>query len=205
MEDTKKQQVPPVEVVPNEEKAKELIVLLSEMSEGDEYFGATKLNKLLFFTDFLAYIQQGKSVSGFKYEAQPEGPMLKNFYAIRDQLQISQDIAVAKRNFMGYPQHKTLALRPPDVSKFSAEEMRIISHVVTEYQHMSASQISALSHEFLGWQAIDIGEEIPYEIALVSTEDLTEEEWEFPEKFTLDFGKLGIKEADIVAHDSQNV
>jgi uncharacterized phage-associated protein len=202
MDDLKKQKKTVTEIVPSEEKVKELIVLLSEMSEGDEYFGATKLNKLLFFTDFLAYIQYGKPISGFTYEAQPEGPMLTNFYAIRDELQKNQDIAVARLNFMGYPQHKTLALRPPDVSKFSAEEMRIISHIVSEYQFMSASQISALSHEFLGWQAVDIGEVIPYEIALVSTSDLTEDEWAFPENVTLDFEKLGLKQADIITHDT---
>ena len=78
------------EMVPNEEKVKELILLLSEMSEGDEYFGATKLNKLLFFADFLSYILHGKPISGYVYQARPEGPMLKDFYQIRDEMKQSR-------------------------------------------------------------------------------------------------------------------
>ena len=190
------------EMVPNEEKVKELILLLSEMSEVDEYFGATKLNKLLFFADFLSYILHGKPISGYVYQARPEGPMLKDFYQIRDEMISNQDVAIAFRNFGGYPQHKTLALRNANVSQFSAEEMNIISHVISGFRGMSASQISALSHEFLGWQAVDIGEEIPYEIALVSTADLTEEEWKFPENLEIDLSKIGINQANIVVHDA---
>jgi len=205
MDDTKKRAVALPKIAPDEDKVKELIVLLSEMSEGDEYFGATKLNKLLFFTDFLAYIQYGKPVSGFMYKAMPEGPMLTDFYKLRDELAESLDISVASRNFGGHRQDKTLALRNADPSKFSGEEMSIISHVVEEFRGHSASQISALSHEFLGWKAVDIGEEIPYEIALVSTADLTQDEWAFPEGLKIDFGVLGINEAEVVAHDAQNL
>jgi uncharacterized phage-associated protein len=185
-------------ITANEEKVKELILLLSEMSEGDEYFGATKLNKLLFFADFLAYIRYGKSISGSAYEAQPAGPMLKNFYNIRNEMIEKQDIALAELDLGNFKQKKTLALRSANIKMFSAEEVSIISHVISDFRHMTASQISALSHEFLGWQAVDIGEEIPYEIALVSTVDLTKEEWEFPENITLDLSTIGISQDCIV-------
>lgn len=173
-------------VLLGQDKTRELIILLSELSEGDNYFGATKLNKLLFFSDFLSYLHYGKSISGSKYEARPEGPMLKGFYELRDQM-VGKDIVVRPKGFWGYVQHKTLALRSADISNFSAEEMNIIIRVVNEYRDLSASQISALSHEFLGWQAVDFGEEIPYETALVSTRDLTLDEYEFPEYIDIKF------------------
>jgi len=191
--------------ISSEEKIKELIVLLSELSEGDEYFGQTKLNKLLFYSDFLAYILYGKSISGHAYEAQPRGPMLKGYYKIRDEMVLGKDIALAKRDFGGFPQEKTLALRNAEVNNFSSEEISLINHIVNDFKGVSASQISALSHEFLGWQAVDVGEEIPYEIALVSTEDLSEDQWAFPENITINFGKIGIKVGDVIAHDTQNV
>jgi uncharacterized phage-associated protein len=187
-----------------EEKLKELIVLLSELSEGDEYFGQTKLNKLLFYSDFLSYILHGKSISGHTYEARPQGPMLRGFYKIRDSM-LGKDIALAKRDFGRYPQEKTLALRSADVKRFTPEEVNLINHIVNDFRGVTASQISALSHEFLGWQAVEVGEEIPYEIALVSTEDLSEEEWAFPEHITVNLDKIGIKETDVLVHASQNV
>ncbi len=186
---------------PNDDaKIKELIVLISELSEGDQYFGATKLNKLLFFADFISFVQNGMSISSAAYEARPEGPMVKGFYDLRDKMN-GKDIMTRSQEFAGYVQYKTLALRNADVKIFSSEEMSIIIRVINEYRQMSASQMSALSHEFLGWQAVDFGEEIPYETALVSTRDLTMEEYEFPkdikielkhfEQFGIDAGVIG--------------
>jgi uncharacterized phage-associated protein len=168
-----------------------MIVLFSELSEGDIYFGATKLNKLLFFADFLSFLNYEASISGGEYEARPEGPMLRGFYDLRDQM-TGKDIEVRPQDFRGYEQHKTFALRPANVAAFSSEEMGTIMRVLNEYRSMNASQISALSHEFLGWQAVDFGEVIPYETALVSTRELTLDEYEFPENITIKFENYGI-------------
>jgi uncharacterized phage-associated protein len=189
-----------IEFVQDEQKVKELILLFSELSEGDATFGATKLNKLLFFSDFLAYQIHGKSISGSKYEARPQGPMLKNFYAVQDEMQGNKEIAIRTSEYGGYRQNRTLALRTANLSQFSGEELEIVMRVLNEYRNMNASQISALSHEFLGWQAVDIGEEIPYEIALVSTRDLTPEEYEFPTKTKLNFEQLGINPSKLVMY-----
>jgi hypothetical protein len=40
---------------PDDEKLRELILYVSTLSKDDDNFGATKLNKLLFYADFLAY------------------------------------------------------------------------------------------------------------------------------------------------------
>jgi uncharacterized phage-associated protein len=193
------------EIQLNEDRAKELFLLLTAFSETDEYFGTTKLNKLLFFADFEAYLKYGKSITGHKYEAYPEGPMIKDFYKIRDEMTASGEIIIRELDFRGYTQHRPLALKPPSAKKFSGEEMNIIMQVITEYRGLSASQISARSHEFLGWKAVDIGEEIPYEIALVSTSDLTEEEWAFPGNIEIDFKKDGVDPMGIITHDAQNL
>lgn len=178
-------------------KAKELILLISELSESDEKFGVTKLNKLLFFIDFLAYLGFGKPVSGASYVARPEGPMLESFYDLREEMEASGDLVISKREHFGYEQHKPIAVTSADGSKFSGEEMKLFSKVISTHRNMNASRISALSHGFLGWQAVDFEEEIPYETALVSTEDLTQDQWGFPANVEL--GKLGIDEADLIS------
>jgi hypothetical protein len=91
-----------------------------------------------------------------------------------------------------------LALKSPNPKIFTGEEMGIVMQVLSEYRGLSASQISALSHEFYGWQAVNFGEEIPYETALVSTRDLTLEEYEFTKGIELDFAKLGKKIEDVI-------
>lgn len=180
------------------QKVTELILLISELSEGDEYFGSTKLNKLLFFSDFVTYQKQGTSISGQKYEAMPEGPMLQNYYEVRDNLVESGEIVVREKDFWGYSQHRTIALRTADVSVFSSEELNIIARIVNQYRDVSASQISSESHNFIGWQLVDIGEEIPYHTALVSTRELTKFEWEYPLSQGLQLEEANIEINDLV-------
>ena len=180
---------------PNEDKLKELILLISELSEGDKYFGATKLNKLLFFSDFLAYQLFGKSISGYGYEKKPAGPMLQGFYETRQGLEENGDIAIRDIDFWGLQQHRTIALRSADVSKFSQEEITLIVRVIEQHRDQSASQISAESHEFIGWQICEIGESIPYLTSLVSTRELTEEEWKYPATQKIELDELKIQGA----------
>ena len=52
-------------------KLRELILYLARESEGDDYFGVVKLNKLLFYIDFEAYRRFGKSVTEQEYQALP--------------------------------------------------------------------------------------------------------------------------------------
>lgn len=52
---------------PDDDKFKELILFICERSEGDSPFGAIKLNKLLFFTDFVSYSRFGHAVTWHEY------------------------------------------------------------------------------------------------------------------------------------------
>jgi hypothetical protein len=44
-------------------KLQELILYVAKMSEGDPAFGAIKLNKLLFYSDFRAFLDARKSIT----------------------------------------------------------------------------------------------------------------------------------------------
>lgn len=183
---------------PNEEKLTELILLISELSEGDEYFGSTKLNKLLFFSDFVSYQRTGQSISGYAYKAQPEGPMLNGFYGVRDRLEELGEIVVREKDFWGYSQHRTIALRSAEVSKLTSDELNIVNRVIRQSEDMSAAQISSASHDFIGWQIVDIGEEIPYHTALISARDLTADEWKYPVTQDLELDKVGVDVESLV-------
>src|SRR3990172_10327861 len=56
------------------EKLTELIVYFAEKGKDDNYLGATKLNKLLFLADFLAYGYLGVPITGATYIHQKLGP-----------------------------------------------------------------------------------------------------------------------------------
>src|SRR5262245_61954489 len=75
-----------------EKKLEELIVFFAHESAGDTFFGSTKLNKLLFIADFLAYGYLGKSITGTTYIHQDHGPTPapRQFMQARENL-INQD------------------------------------------------------------------------------------------------------------------
>src|ERR1700733_4521543 len=59
----------------NRSKFKELVLYLSQRSAGDEGFGAVKLNKLLYRSDFEAYRLLGRPITGETYIKQEFGPV----------------------------------------------------------------------------------------------------------------------------------
>jgi uncharacterized phage-associated protein len=160
-------------------KLRELILYIAERSEGDEPFGKTKLNKILFYADFIAYAQMGRSITGQEYRKLPHGPVAADAEETLTALKQEEAVAIAQRSYHGLPQQRPFALREPILDAFSGEEIAIVDKVITELWGKSAKDVSDLSHEFIGWQAALPGEAIPYETVFVDNGELTEAEEEY--------------------------
>lgn len=160
----------------SDEKLKELILLIASRCEGDTTFGATKLNKLLFYADFLAYLKLGHSITGQEYFALQQGPAPKRLIPIVKRMEQDGDLATFETNFHGYTQRKTVALRQPDLAKFEPEEIDVIHHVIQDCWGRTGRQMSDWSHGFLGWSVAREKETIPYGVALVGTRPPTLDE-----------------------------
>jgi hypothetical protein len=154
---------------PDDRKLKELILFISRRSERDPNFGATKLNKLLFFADFLAYAKLGHSITGQDYQKLPNGPAPRRLVPITKEMSGKSDssFAWAERQRYGRLQKVPVALREPNLDGFSAAEIAIVTDVIETLAERNAKEVSTLSHEFDGWKLAEQGETIPYETALV--------------------------------------
>jgi Protein of unknown function (DUF4065) len=160
----------------SEKKFKELILLICARSEHDPKFGATKLNKLLFHSDFSAYLTFGESITGQQYFRLPNGPAPKRLVPVTLRMQDKDDLAFKQVPFFGHMQKKPLALRQPDVSVFTPQEVDLVHKLIQKYWNHTASSISENSHLFLGWKVAKDREIIPYSTALVGTRKPTAEE-----------------------------
>lgn len=155
----------------NESKFKELLIYVAAKCEKDLYYGAVKLNKILFFSDFLAYEALGESITGADYFALELGPAPRPLKPIQEKMIKAGEIAVEKRT----SQKRTIALREPNLDSFSAPEIAIVDKVIDALCDINAGDVSKMSHGFLGWKAAwaegqDRGTwiSIPYETAFVS-------------------------------------
>jgi hypothetical protein len=153
----------------NERKFCELILYVARKSEGDLKFGATKLNKVLFYADFWAHAKLGRSISGQRYRRLDQGPAPRHLMQAVARLERESACAWAERDYYGRAQRRLVALREPDLSGFSGEEISIADEVIDALWDLNASEVSDLSHRFIGWQLAEEGEEIPYSTTLLGS------------------------------------
>lgn len=163
----------------NDTKLKELILYLVDRSATDDRFGAIKLNKLLFYADFLAYVYLGKSITGQDYQVLDKGPAPRRLVPVREEMKASEEIAIRVADFGGYKQNRVVPLRDAKIDLFSAEEIALVDEIVGNLWGRNGKNLSDMSHKFAGWKLAKIGDEIPYSVALVGEREPTPDEIEY--------------------------
>jgi hypothetical protein len=154
---------------PDDEKLRELILYIATLSENDRHFGAVKLNKLLFYADFLAYQKFGSAITGQEYQALSQGPAPKRLKPIIERMKKAGDLKQERKPAGRFEQIRPVPIRTADLSRFSGPEVDLIGGVVQRFWNKNAKQISDESHLFLGWQLGVQGETIPYSVVLIGT------------------------------------
>lgn len=108
----------------------------------------TKMNKLLFYTDFLSYRERGIAMSGLSYRAISYGPVPENWDRAYSQFdEIKQETRVIG-NFEGNILTSSMTV---DKSFFTQEELDILDSVCSRFHDMSSRDISEISHKEKAW------------------------------------------------------
>lgn len=155
---------------PNDAKMKELILYIAERCADDGYFGATKLNKILFYSDFLSYAHFGQSITGHPYFRLPLGPAPRRLVPIQEQMARDDEIVLTSVQKYTYRQKRIVPLRPPDLSLFTKEELELVQEVIELLRSRNATEASELSHTFIGWDLVRDYEDIPYSTVFLTRE-----------------------------------
>ena len=160
----------------NREKFKRLVHYVVWRAGEREWFGAVKLNKVLWFSDTEAFAHTGSPITGATYTRQQFGPVPKAIMPIREELEREGVIRVAREGKLD----RFTSLAKPDMGLFSTSEMAIIDywieHIAT---YETAQSISAKSHDY-AWQIASLGEELPMAASLavrIRTPNKTETDW----------------------------
>src|SRR5687767_11634112 len=110
----------------DKKKLGELILYISKKSELDPNFGAVKLNKILFYSDFIAFGRLGKAITEQDYQRLDQGPAPRRLLPVREDLIDRGYLAIQEVARFGKTQKRTVALRDPDLSIFTAEEIALV-------------------------------------------------------------------------------
>lgn len=146
-------------------KMENLILHVCKRCEGDATFGAVKLNKILFYADFLAYFRTGESITGERYFALEEGPAPRRLFPLREQMRLTGKLEIQKVLYHGRTQLKPVAKVQPEPDALSPKDLELANEVIKALRGVTGKAVSNASHEFKGWcAAMQLGEktDIPY-------------------------------------------
>jgi putative zinc finger/helix-turn-helix YgiT family protein len=114
----------------------------------------TKLNKLLFYTDFLFYKHNAVSFTGATYRRLQYGPVPAEYSILRQKMEMDDLITVQEVQYQNGNSGEELTPGPcADVLsvKFAAEEARVLEFIVCQFKGATPKDISERSHLESAW------------------------------------------------------
>ena len=127
------------------EKFKALVHYIIWQAGKRDWFGATKLNKVLWFVDARHYTLKGRSITGETYTKQEFGPVPLHVMPIGAELQQEGTIKVTPEGDMT----RLVALREPNIGIFTDEELQTINYWIDHIdEDYTAGTISEETHDY---------------------------------------------------------
>lgn len=147
------------------EKLRELMLHIAKRVEDCPRFGSIKMNKVLFYSDFLWYARHGKSITGVTYLKEDYGPAPHGLLPVQESLEREGAATVERRPV--FPKGKVEKRLVPKreavlTDLFQPEQIAFVDEVITWLMPATAKDVSDATHDHLGWRLADYREEIPY-------------------------------------------
>lgn len=126
----------------------------------------TKLNKLLWYVDFLHFKEYTVSMSGSNYVHLDHGPVADHYRVLLDIMEerglIRTEEVIIGKNKTGVEIRSAVA---PDRGQFSPGELNVLGHVTERFKGLSCKGIKERSHNERGYKETKDKERISYEFA----------------------------------------
>jgi DNA-binding transcriptional regulator YiaG/uncharacterized phage-associated protein len=136
--------------IPDLEKVENMILFFSEKMKPFK----TKMNKLLFYADFLHFKKTCFSISGLTYKAIQMGPVPKNYGGLYDHAMENQYVSMSLYDFGEFrgEQFEPTGQKVFNDQLFKESERNTLLAVSEFFKRKSVSDIIELSHEEEGWK-----------------------------------------------------
>lgn len=171
------------------ERLRELIIYICRQCADHEYFGAIKLNKILYYSDFESYKRLDFPITGTAYRKLPKGPAPENFLAVRREL-VENGLAELDERPASkgdYVEHRLVAKREADLTIFSKSEIEVVDEIINRFADLTASEVSELSHD-IRWHTVEMNTLMPYEMVWMSNEPITSHDRKRVKELILEHG-----------------
>ncbi|MGL5619366.1 MAG: type II toxin-antitoxin system antitoxin SocA domain-containing protein [Tannerellaceae bacterium] len=133
-------------VKPNINRIKNIILYFVTKNEG---VFETKLNKLLFYSDFLCFKETGSGLTGLSYKAIAFGPVPQQYATIYENIKGTESEIIIFPN--GNAGKRIIGHEKFNPELFSVKELEILERVFNRFKDCTACNISNISHEEDAW------------------------------------------------------
>jgi len=152
-------------------KMKNMILYITQSLDGEFI---TKINKLLWYMDFLYFKEFSVSISGSPYVHLPYGPIPSDYdlivgVMIKEKLLEKEEIQFEE----GIVGENLKALSSYDKNSLSENELRIMNFVIDYFKDFSCGKISEYSHKEKPYRNTAENEKISYELSSELSLNLT--------------------------------
>ncbi len=145
------------------EKLKHTLHYVIDSVNDSSNLGATKLNKILWFSDLYNYMKSGEPITGVKYVKRQHGPVPEFSVLCKclEELEYEELIKVSESEFYGRVKRDFVSRKSPEKEKLENINTELLDSVIEDIcTNHTANSISELSHDEI-WEMADNGEEIP--------------------------------------------
>ncbi|GAH37588.1 unnamed protein product, partial [marine sediment metagenome] len=147
------------------EKLENMILYLVKRLDG---VLETKLNKLLWYCDFLHFKETSVSITGAQYIRLPYGPVPDNYERIigimQPELLHMDEVPFNTKDGVALGKQFTTLIEP-DESMFSEQEIKVVNFVTDTFREDTSTGIMEKSHREAAYKKCKDGDIISYEYA----------------------------------------
>lgn len=161
-----------VDLPGGQSRLREAALYVMEKCSTLEWFGLTKLNKILWRADFEAYAARRMPVTGRMYQRLAQGPAPIEMLPILDEMQGGGLMKIDKIPVGRFQEKRPVALASPSLRYFSADDLAYLDQSIEFYSAHTGRGASKQSHG-VAWNTRHNGDPMPYELSLLSDDELS--------------------------------
>jgi len=154
----------------NRDKFKALIHYVCWLSRDKPVdLGAVKLNKILWFSEVIAFAKNGEPITGARFVKQKFGPVPRAIVPVLKELQSEGTLNVIEVEYYGRLKQQYVCQADPDPVMLSDDERELVNEIASAItSDHTATSISDLTHDAI-WKLAEIGNDIPFHAVLASS------------------------------------
>ena len=152
-----------------------MLLYIAQCAADDPKMGAIKRNKVMYFAELDHVRRVGRPITAASYQKLAHGQALRRMKPIERKL-VDEGAAVRfTSDEFDDRVDRLRAMRDPDLTMFNDSEIASIDKAIEEAWDDNATQIRERAHEDIGWLAVEMKQDIPWELAFARIPDVTDE------------------------------